>query len=85
MKFPLKIIDLPGRRHTGLVLIMFTLLVSGLQNCVSVESYQRIYLNDRDMQLQSSKVQSFENDSQSYREGASGGNAGKTGGGCGCN
>ena len=53
--------------------------------CVTVESYEKMYLNDRDMQLQSPLVQSFEFDSNSYREGASGGNGGKTGGGCGCN
>ena len=57
----------------------------GLQCCVTVESYEKMYLNDRDMQLQSPMVQSFEFDFNSYREGASGGNGGKTGGGCGCN
>lgn len=68
---------------------VFRIMVAGLvmifQNCVSVESYQKIYLNDRDMQLPSPLVQTFEFDFQSYREGASGGNGGKTGGGCGCN
>lgn len=68
--------------------LKFTLsagLILCLQNCVSVESYQKLYLSDRDMQLQVPLVQSFELDFQSYREAASGGNGGKTGGGCGCN
>jgi len=56
-----------------------------MQNCVTVEAYQKIYLNDRDMALQDPGVQSFESNFQSYREGASGANGGETGGGCGCN
>jgi len=55
------------------------------QGCVSVEAYQKIYLNDEDMKLVSRKVEVFETNFQSYREGASGANGGKTGGGCGCN
>jgi hypothetical protein len=65
------------------LLILVTLIL--LSGCITVESYQKIYLNDRDMELQPTKVQVFELDFQSYREGASGGASGKTGGGCGCN
>jgi hypothetical protein len=43
-----------------------------------------MYVNDRDMQLEFPLVQTFEIDFQSFREGASGANGGKTGGGCGC-
>ena len=55
------------------------------QGCVSVEAYQKIYLHDEDMKLVSRKLEMFEFNFQSYREGASGANGGKTGGGCGCN
>lgn len=55
------------------------------QGCMTVEAYQKIYLNDEDMKLVSRKVEMFETNFQSYREGASGANGGKTGGGCGCN
>lgn len=37
------------------------------------------------MQLSSSAIERFEINFQNYREGASGANGGKTGGGCGCN
>ena len=66
--------------------LLFALfLLTVMQNCVTVEAYQKIYLNDRDMALQDPGVQSFESNFQSYREGASGANGGETGGGCGCN
>jgi hypothetical protein len=42
-------------------------------------------LNDAEMELGSRKIQKTEMSFQSYREGASGANGGKTGGGCGCN
>jgi hypothetical protein len=56
-----------------------------LPSCVSVKEYQKQYLNDAEMELASRKAERFENSFQSYREGASGANGGKTGGGCGCN
>jgi hypothetical protein len=61
-----------------------TLLIS-LTSCSSVKEYQKNKLNDSEMELSSRKVQKFELSFQGYREGASGANGGKTGGGCGCN
>ena len=63
------------------------LLAAGLAlpGCVSVKAYQKQYLNDEDMKLASKKVESPEVNFESYREGASGANGGKVGGGCGCN
>jgi len=52
---------------------------------VQVKEYQKNRLNDADMVLSSRKVQKNELNFQTYREGASGANGGKTGGGCGCN
>lgn len=63
------------------ILLMLILLNS----CKSVKEYQKIYLNDAEMELSLRKVQKSENSFQLYREGASGGNGGKSGGGCGCN
>ncbi len=54
-------------------------------SCVPVKPYQRMYLQDRDMSLEGGAVEVFETNFESYREGASGANGGKTGGGCGCN
>jgi hypothetical protein len=53
--------------------------------CKSVKEYQRVYLNDAEMDLSMRKGQKFENNFQLYREGSAGANGGKTGGGCGCN
>jgi uncharacterized protein DUF4266 len=56
-----------------------------IYSCTPVKEYQKNKLNDAEMELSSRKVQKFEQNFQSYREGASGANGGKSGGGCGCN
>lgn len=63
---------------------LFILLLS-VTGCVSVKEYQKMHLNDAEMELAGRKTQKFETSFQLYREGASGANGGKTGGGCGCN
>lgn len=69
----------PALTITG---ILFVLLFS---SCATVKEYQKNKLNDAEMTLSSRKIEKSENSFQTYREGASGGNGGKTGGGCGCN
>ncbi len=56
-----------------------------LSGCSTVKPYQKMYLNDPCMMLANNKLDYFEVNFQTYREGASGANGGKTGGGCGCN
>jgi Domain of unknown function (DUF4266) len=56
-----------------------------LHSCTSPKADQKIYLNDAEMELAPRKAEKFEMNFQVYREGASGANGGKTGGGCGCN
>lgn len=56
-----------------------------LPACVSVAAYEKMYLNDEDMALRQSGIESYEINVEAYREGAAGINGGKTGGGCGCN
>lgn len=56
-----------------------------LAACQPVKEYQKNRLNDSEMTLGNRKVEKEELNFQSYREGSSGANAGKTGGGCGCN
>jgi len=56
-----------------------------LTSCIGVKEYQKMHLNDSEMELAARKSQKFEATFQLYREGASGANGGKTGGGCGCN
>ena len=54
-------------------------------SCSAVKEYQKSRLNDSEMILSNRKIEKTENSFQTYREGASGANGGKTGGGCGCN
>lgn len=66
-------------------LIVATTFCTSLLSCKSVKEYQKIRLNDSEMILGSRKIEKTESSFLSYREGASGANGGKTGGGCGCN
>lgn len=66
-----------------LTAFLFIFLV--LSSCATVKPYQKQYLNDADMSLSARKSEKFEQNFQLYREGASGANGGKSGGGCGCN
>ena len=68
---------------------LYYILLAGIAilfaGCAEVKPYQRVYLNDEEMQLVDKKIQSYGSSIDTYREGSSGGNGGKTGGGCGCN
>ena len=64
---------------------LWALLFIALSSCTSVRGYEKMYLNDSEMELTSKKLEVFEVNFQTYREGASGANGGKSGGGCGCN
>jgi hypothetical protein len=56
-----------------------------MSSCTTVKEYQKNKLNDAEMPLANRKIEKTELSFQSYREGSSGANSGKTGGGCGCN
>lgn len=60
-------------------------LVLSATSCVSVKEYQKNRINDSEMDLSARKAEKFEQSFYLYREGASGANGGKSGGGCGCN
>jgi hypothetical protein len=72
-------------KYKGLFFFLLFSLTWLLTSCVSVKPFQKQYLNDADMQLAARKSEKFEQNFQLYREGASGANGGKSGGGCGCN
>lgn len=74
------------QKRIGLIvigLLLTAVLLFG--SCTTVKEYQKNRLNDGEMVLGNRKVEKTELSFQSYREGASGANAGKSGGGCGCN
>ncbi len=66
----------------GVISFISTILFT---SCKTVKEYQKNRLNDSEMILGNRKIGKTELNFQTYREGASGANAGKTGGGCGCN
>ena len=76
MKFPTKLSFL---LCTGLAMLGL------LSACSTVKPYQKNRLNDAEMTLSSRSAQKFEHSFQLYREGGSGADGGKSGGGCGCN
>lgn len=76
MKFLNKVLLLP---------LCVMIQIASLASCTAVKPYQKSKLNDAEMSLSSRKAQKFEQSFQLYREGASGANGGKSGGGCGCN
>ena len=71
-----KIILLPA---LGLFVLSLT------TGCTAVKESPLNHIPDEALQLNSRKVGITELNFESYREGASGANAGKVGGGCGCN
>ena len=56
-----------------------------IHTCTAPKAYQKMYLKDAEMELEPKKIEKIETNFQVYREGASGANGGKSGGGCGCN
>lgn len=65
--------------------ICFLVTAASVQSCTSVKEYEKSKLNDAEMVLGNRTIEKTELSFQSYREGSSGANAGKVGGGCGCN
>jgi hypothetical protein len=68
------------------IIVLACLLISVFStSCATVKEYQKNKLNDAEMTLGNRKIEKSELSFHSYREGASGANGGKSGGGCGCN
>ena len=72
------------KRTTAILLTAF-ICIMGAGSCTNVKEYQKSRINDAEMELSARKIQKTVQSFQTYREGASGANGGKTGGGCGCN
>lgn len=85
-----ELMNLPNQNIKFMKIMLRTIpacliLLLTITSCTTVKEYQKNRLNDAEMVLGNRKVEKTELNSQSYREGASGANAGKSGGGCGCN
>ena len=70
---------------TNKIILLSAIGTLSLGSCTTVKEYQKNKLNDAKMVLSNRTIEKTELNFQSYREGASGANAGKSGGGCGCN
>ncbi len=72
-------------KRTLTAVVCLSLMAIAVSSCTTVKEYQKNRLNDAEMILSNRKVERTELSFQGYREGASGANSGKSGGGCGCN
>lgn len=66
-------------------IVVLILIACVFTSCKVVKEYEKVNLSDPDMALTQKKLKRFSTSYQVYREGASGANGGKSGGGCGCN
>lgn len=71
-------------RRAALILALLTSLTGLTTGCASVQPWERGTLSLEPMQLNDCRTHRFERNVEVYREGAVGGNGGKSGGGCGC-
>ncbi len=71
--------------HYRTIAVLSILIIPFLNSCTTVKEYEKNKLNDAEMVLGNRTIEKTELSFQSYREGSSGANAGKVGGGCGCN
>ena len=76
---------MPGLLYNYKLLVTFAFLLLISSSCVSVKPYEKVYLNDSEMELGLKNEELYGESVHTYREGASGGTGGKIGGGCGCN
>lgn len=86
MQYPSLAFQQSNKTTTLVAILLLAVLGSlSLSSCSTVKEYQKNKLNDSEMVLSNRKIEKTELSFLSYREGASGANAGKSGGGCGCN
>jgi len=69
-------------KKNGLIAFVLILLAS---SCVTLKPYDRVYVNDPDMQMNGDAGKNYENYIHAIREGATPAGSGKSSGGCGCN
>jgi len=65
--------------------MLFAFFLFMVDGCKTVEPYQRVYLNDHEMQMTKNAGSKFEDYVHVVREGATVPGGTKSSGGCGCN
>ena len=72
-------------KHIFQVISAITLLIISISSCTSLKPYERVYVNDPEMQMGTDSGKNFEGYVHSIREGATTSGSSKGSGGCGCN
>jgi len=83
--FTRETLTLNMRRNKIYFLIAGLMLMFGGFSCQAVKPYQRVFLNDPEMQMGSNSGKKFEDYVETIREGATPAAGTKSSGGCGCN
>lgn len=73
-----------NQTRKGTIIILICSFI-GLCSCTSVKPYEKVYVNDPEMQMTSDSGKKFSNYVSSIREGATPAGSNKSSGGCGCN
>jgi hypothetical protein len=71
------------KRCKVFIFLFFIALITG--SCATIKPWERVYLNDPQMQLTNSQGSNFSNYVHSIREGGIPAGSTKSSGGCGCN
>lgn len=71
--------------NRGKLAFIFLLVSIALASCTTLKPYERVYVNDPDMQMGTSSAATFEKYTQSIREAGISADGQKGSGGCGCN
>lgn len=66
-------------------MLLFGIIIGISSSCISLKPYERVFVNDPDMQVGVSAEKEFANYVFSIREGGMEAGGHKAGGGCGCN
>ena len=66
-------------------ILALAILAGCFNSCTVLKEYEKVSVNDPEMELGDKICDRYITTFHSYREGAAGANGGKTGGGCGCN
>ena len=66
-------------------LIFLTFVAISFAGCKTLKPYEKVYVNDPQMQMGNSAPKNFDNYVHSIREGAIPTGSSKSSGGCGCN
>lgn len=66
-------------------LLLSTLALLFMFSCTALKPYEKVYINDSEMQMGNSSEGNFQNYVQTIREGSTEPSSSKSSGGCGCN